>query len=159
LIIGLNLAINKGVTHLRVIGDSYLIVSQVLLNFVTKNERLKRYRDFASSVAKSFEVVSIEAVPRDENYVADALAVSASTLQPCDGPLQNLCKMEVLFRPSIPDNLEHWQVFEDDSQILRFMENSIEFTNSRVNFLVDSMDLDVVNLQNNTLPKGCVPLE
>jgi ribonuclease HI len=159
LIIGLNLAIDKGVTHLKVIGDSDLIVSQVLLDFAAKNERLKRYRDFTRSIAKSFEIVSIKAVPREENYVADALVVSASTLQPCDGPLQNLCKMEVLFRPSIPDNLEHWQVFEDDDQILRFMENSREFTDSQVNFLADSMDLDVVNLQNNTLPKGCVPLE
>jgi ribonuclease HI len=159
LIIGLNLAIDKGVTHLKVIGDSDLIVSQVLLDFTAKNERLKRYRDFARSIAKSFEIVSIKAVPREENYVADALVVSASTLQPCDGPLQNLCKMEVLFRPSIPDNLEHWQVFEDDDQILRFMENNREFTDSQVNFLVDSMDLDVVNLQNNTFPKGCVPLE
>jgi ribonuclease HI len=86
LIIGLNLAIDRGITHLRVIGDSDLIVSQVLLNFSTKNERLKRYRDFARSVAKSFEVVSIEAVPREENYVADALVVSTSTLQPCEGP-------------------------------------------------------------------------
>ena len=39
------------------------------------------------------------------------------------------------------------------------MENNIEFTNSQVKFLAYSMDLDVVNLQNNTLPKGCVPLE
>jgi hypothetical protein len=67
--------------------------------------------------------------------------------------------MEVLFIPSIPDNLEHWQVFEDDNQILRFMENYREFTNSQVNFIADSMDLDVVNLQKNTLPKGRVPLE
>jgi ribonuclease HI len=108
LIIGLNLAINKGVTHFRVIGDPDLIVSQFLLNFVAKNERLKRYGNFVRSITKSFEVVSIEASPREENYVADALVVLASTLQPCDGPLQNLCKMEVLFRPSILDNLEHW---------------------------------------------------
>jgi hypothetical protein len=67
--------------------------------------------------------------------------------------------MEVLFRPSIPNNLEHCQVFEDDSQILRLMENNREFTNSQVNFLADYMDLDIVNLQNNTLLKGCVPLE
>jgi ribonuclease HI len=57
LIIGRSLAIGKGITHLRVIGDSDLIVSQVLLNFAAKNERLKRYRDFARSVAKAFEVV------------------------------------------------------------------------------------------------------
>jgi hypothetical protein len=67
--------------------------------------------------------------------------------------------MEVLFRPSIPYNLEHWKVFEDDNQILRFMENNKEFTNSQVNFLVDSMDLDVLKLKNNTLLKGCVPLD
>jgi hypothetical protein len=67
--------------------------------------------------------------------------------------------MEVLFRPSILDNLEHWQVFEDDDQIIRFMEKSKEITDSQINFLVDSMNLEVVNLQNNTLPKGCIPLE
>jgi mRNA-degrading endonuclease RelE of RelBE toxin-antitoxin system len=39
------------------------------------------------------------------------------------------------------------------------MENSREFTDSQVNFPDDSMDLDVVNLQNNTLTKVCVPLE
>jgi hypothetical protein len=67
--------------------------------------------------------------------------------------------MEVLFRPSIPDNLEHWQVFEDDDQIIRFMENRKEFTDTQVAFLVDSMDFEIINLQNNTLPKGCIPLE
>jgi hypothetical protein len=91
--------------------------------------------------------------------VVDALVVSSSTLQPCEGPLHDLCKMEVLFRPSFPDNLEHWQVFEDDDQIIRFMENSKEFIDSQVAFLADSMDLEVINLQRNTLPKGCVPLE
>jgi hypothetical protein len=67
--------------------------------------------------------------------------------------------MEVLFRPSVPDNLEYWQVFEDDDQIIKFMENNKEFTDSQITFLVDSMNLEVINLQTNTLPKGCVPLE
>jgi hypothetical protein len=67
--------------------------------------------------------------------------------------------MEVLFRPSISDNLEHWQVFEDDDQIIRFMENNKEFAESQINFLADSINLEVINLQGNTLPKGCVPLE
>jgi hypothetical protein len=91
--------------------------------------------------------------------VVDDLAVSASTLQPCEGPFHDLCKMEVLFRPSVPDNLEHWQVFEDDDQIIRFMENNKEFTDSQVAFLDHSMDLEVINLQSNTLPKGCILLE
>jgi hypothetical protein len=41
LILGFNLAIDKGVTYLRAKGDSDLIVSQVLMKFATKNEKLK----------------------------------------------------------------------------------------------------------------------
>jgi hypothetical protein len=130
------------------------------MKFATKNEKLKKYRDLAQSLSKSFKIVSIEAIPREENHVTNELVVSASTLQPCDGPLRDLCKMEVLFRPYTPNKLEHWQVFEDDNQIIRFMENNKkEFTDSQINILVDSMNLEVINLQNNTLPKGCVPLE
>jgi hypothetical protein len=103
--------------------------------------------------------VSLEAIPQEDNHMVDALAISTSTLQPYEGPVHDLCKMEVHFRPSIPDNLEHWKVFEDDEQIIRFMENNIEFTNSQINFLANSMNLEVINLQKNTLPKGCVPLE
>jgi hypothetical protein len=130
-----------------------------LETFSTKNEKLKRYRDLAQLFSKSFKIVNIEAIPWEENHVVDALAVFASTLQPCDGPLRDLCKMEFLFRPSIPNNLEHWQVFTYDDQIIRFMENSKYFIESQINFMADSMDLEVVNLQNNTLPKGCIPLE
>jgi ribonuclease HI len=106
LILGLNLAIDKGVTHLKAKGDSDLIVSQVMMTFATKNEKLKKYRDMAQSLSKSFKIMSLEATPREENHVADALTVYASTLQPCEGPLHDLCKMEVLFRPSVLDNLE-----------------------------------------------------
>jgi hypothetical protein len=73
-----------------VLQDSNLIVSQVLLYFATKNEILNKYHDFARYIAKSFGVVSIEVVPREENYVKDALAISGSTLQPCDVPPQKL---------------------------------------------------------------------
>jgi hypothetical protein len=63
LILGLNLAIDKGVTILEVKGDSDLIVSQVLMRFSTKNEKLKKYRDVAQTLSKSFRKVSIKVVP------------------------------------------------------------------------------------------------
>jgi ribonuclease HI len=44
LILGFNLEIDKGVTYLKAKGDSNLIVSQVLMKFSTKNEKLKKYR-------------------------------------------------------------------------------------------------------------------
>jgi hypothetical protein len=56
---------------------------------------------------KFFDEFSIEVVHREENGVVDALALSASTLQPCEGVLQDSCKMDVVFIPSIPYNIEH----------------------------------------------------
>jgi hypothetical protein len=69
------------------------------------------------------------------------LVVFASTLQPCEEVLQDLCKMEVVFRPSILDNLEHWQVFDDDAKILRFLQSSKEFSDSQINFLAELHEL------------------
>jgi ribonuclease HI len=63
LILGLNLAIDKGITILEVKGDSDLIVSQVLMRFATKNEKLKKYRDVAQTLSKSFKKISIEVIP------------------------------------------------------------------------------------------------
>jgi ribonuclease HI len=66
LILGLNLAIDKGITHLKVKVDLDLIVSQVMMRFATKNEKLKKYQDMAQSLSKSFRIVSVEAIPREE---------------------------------------------------------------------------------------------
>jgi ribonuclease HI len=89
LILGLNLAIDKKATILEVKVDLDLVVSQVLMRFVAKNKKLKKYREVAQNIAKTFKRISLEVVPREENHVADALAVSASTLQPCEGPLHD----------------------------------------------------------------------
>jgi ribonuclease HI len=87
LILGLNLAINMNIRSLRVRGDSDLIVSQVKRDFSAKKLRLKQYRDVVWDAMKSFNEFSIEAIPRDDNSMADALAISTSTLQPCEETL------------------------------------------------------------------------
>ena len=52
-------------------------------------------------------------VPRVDNMVADSLAVSAGKFET---PMtsQKEYQVEILNRPSIPDNYKYWQVFEDD---------------------------------------------
>jgi len=83
-------------------------LSQIKKKFATKNEKLRRYRNSVWDTIEIFDAFSIEAVPREKNHVANALAVSAATLQPCEEMLCELCKMEVIFRPFVPYNLEHW---------------------------------------------------
>jgi ribonuclease HI len=107
------------INNLHVKGDSDLIVSQVNRKFAAKNPRLKQYRDVVWDAIKRFDNFSIEAIPREENHLVDSLVVSASNLQLSKEI--GFYKVEVNFRPSLPDNLEHWQVFENDSQLLRFL--------------------------------------
>ena len=66
--------------------------------------------------------------------MANKLAVATSTLEPSKELLNGNDKLEINFRPSVPDNMEHWQVFQNDEQILRFIHNVEEFSNFEVNF-------------------------
>ena len=45
---------------------------------------------------------------------------------------QTKYKVDIVNRPSIPDNSKYWPVFEDDMQIKIFLELSGEFINSQV---------------------------
>ena len=40
--------------------------------------------------------------------------------------------MDIVNRPSIPDNSKYWQVFKDDIQIKRFLELFGEFVNTHI---------------------------
>jgi len=79
----------------------------------------------------------------------------------------------VRYQPSIPDNIKHWQVFEDDEQMKRFLETVGEFSNMEI----DNCEEDeaentsenkweekmagskVLQLKGNVIPRGLVPLE
>jgi hypothetical protein len=76
------------------------------MRFATKNEKLKRYRDVAQNLSKSFRKVSIDVVPREENHVVDVLVVSASTLQPCEEPSTTYARWK--FFLGLLFLIEHW---------------------------------------------------
>jgi hypothetical protein len=40
--------------------------------------------------------------------------------------------VEVIFRPSVPDNTNHWQAFDDDKQVIKFLTHMHEFSYFRV---------------------------
>lgn len=73
-----------------------------------------------------FDAFVIEAIPRFMNVIANSLVVSTSIMQPCP-ELEIGARIEILYRPSIPDNVENWQVFNDDDQIVRFLKGTDEF--------------------------------
>ncbi|GLJ06993.1 hypothetical protein SUGI_0054950 [Cryptomeria japonica] len=122
LLLGLAEAKKLRVKLLRVKGDAELIVKQVRGLFNVKNKRLKHYRNRVWDEIKDFDAFSIEAIPREQNSKAYSLAISSSLLIPHLEFGDDTYRVELIYWPSVPDNSEFWQVFENDKQINNFMQ-------------------------------------
>jgi hypothetical protein len=69
-------------------------------------------------------------------------------------------KLEIIFRPSVPNNVDHWQVFRDDKQILRFIHNVQEFSDFNVSYKEEGKDyVEEDNPIKNPVPRGIIALE
>ena len=71
---GLAVAHEKGIKHLRVIGDLNLVVCQAKGEFALKEPSLAPYRAMAQMLEDSFEDFNIQHSQRSNNRFADALA-------------------------------------------------------------------------------------
>ena len=99
---------------------------------------------------------------RDQYSVVASLAVSAS-LFVIPAHSTEKYEIKVLHRPTIPDNIIHWQVFEDDQLVKKFIELKEEFESTQVDqqkmFAETKGNSEVLQLKNNCIPKGLIPLE
>ena len=133
-------------------------------------------------IGNFFTEHTIKVIPRYENIVADSLAVAVGKFKiPSAG--QKEYQVDIVNRPSIPDNSKYWQVFEDDMQIKRFLELSGEFVNTHIDAENDNGEnfqdyeepekekngaeklkgtlggKDIIQLKNNFIQGGLIPLE
>ena len=77
---GLATALEMGVKHLKVLGDSNLVVCQAKGSFSLKEPSLAPYRAMAQKMEEKFSTFEIEHAPRNENRFADALAALGSQI-------------------------------------------------------------------------------
>uniref|UniRef100_A0A2N9HZB5 RNase H type-1 domain-containing protein n=1 Tax=Fagus sylvatica TaxID=28930 RepID=A0A2N9HZB5_FAGSY len=77
---GLAIAYEMGIKHLRVIGDSNLVVCQARGEFSLKEPSLAPYRALAQTFEAKFSTFEIEHAQRNENRYADALATLGSQI-------------------------------------------------------------------------------
>jgi ribonuclease HI len=172
LVLGLRAAREMGIQEIAVFGDAELVVQQVRSAYQAKHPRLRSYRNEVWDLIDSFfSAFNISFIPREENTVADSLASSASIFKV---PLLPKLRydVEVKYRPSIPDNVKHWKVFEDDLEIKRFLETIEEFSEMHIDqdsvseeefdggeLLSKIANHDIIQLPGNHIPRGLVPLE
>ena len=160
-----------------------MVINQVNESYQTRHPRMRADRNEVwDMLGNFFTEHTIQVVPRVENLVAGSLAISAGKFET---PMasQKEYQVEILNRPSIPNNSKYWQVFEDDMQIRRFLELSGEFVNTHFDnenddngTLGDDEEIetegedaeklrrtlggkDIIQLKNNFIPRGLIPLE
>jgi hypothetical protein len=103
-----------------------------------------------------FSAFNISFIPREENTMVDYLATSTSNFRV---PLPPKCRydVEVKYRPSIPDNVKHWKVFEDDLEVKRFLETVEEFSEMHIDQdAVSEEELDRGNFLNKIAERDIV---
>jgi ribonuclease HI len=118
---GLRKALDMHIQNLIVFGDSEIVVRQVRNSIHCLTPHLKCYQSEVWSLMNKFSAFNINSIPRLNNTEADLLANVASKLLPAEGLSPNAFSVELLFRPSIPDNITNWRVFDDDQQIINFL--------------------------------------
>jgi ribonuclease HI len=172
LVLGLRAAREMGIQEIVVFGDAELVVQQVRNAYQAKHPRLRSYRNEVWDLVDSFfSAFNISFIPREENTRADSLATSASNFKTPQPPKLRY-DIEVRYRPSIPDNVKHWKVFEDDLEVKRFLETVEEFSEMHIdqdaaseeepeggNLLNKIAGRDIIQLPSNHIPRGLVPLE
>jgi ribonuclease HI len=82
LLLGLRLALTHGAQRVVVKGDSMLVVKQANDEWKTKHPTLRPLRTQAEELLAQFESWSIEWIPREENWRADALGRGVMSLEP-----------------------------------------------------------------------------
>jgi ribonuclease HI len=127
---GLRKALDMHIQTLVVFGDSEIVVRQVRDSIHCFSPHLKSYQSEVWSLMNKFFAFNINSIPRSNNAEADLLANVASKLLLAEGLSPNAFSMELLFRPSIPDNITNWRFFDNDQQIINFfhMEETFQGT-------------------------------
>jgi len=172
LVLGMRAAKEMGIKEIAIFGDAELIIQQVRNAYRANNPQLRNYKNEVWDLIDNFFVAfNISFIPREENASANSLVVSASLLEV---PLLPMVKsdVEIKYRPSMPNNVKHWKVFEDDLEIKKFLQSVDDFSVFHIDedpdtegdphpevFLNKIVDHQIIQLPSNYIPRGLVPLE
>ncbi|KAA0031666.1 uncharacterized protein E6C27_scaffold139G004460 [Cucumis melo var. makuwa] len=104
LTIGLQMALEIGVSLIEIYDDLKLIINQLSLQYDVKHEDLKPYFTYARQLMERLDSVMLEHVPRIENKRADALVNLATALVMPDNVALNipLCQRWIM-PPILPE--------------------------------------------------------
>ena len=94
-VLSLQAATEKKIKSLKVYSDSALVICQLNGEWKTRDSKLVPYQEFIKKLIKQFEDITFKHLPREENYLADALAILATMFKVNANAEAQLVKLEV----------------------------------------------------------------
>jgi len=67
--------------------------------------------------------------------------------------------VESKLRPSVPDNMDHWQIFDDDKQVIRFLNQIQEFSEFHVDEKEEGCNYTENDNKINPVPRHLIAQE
>ena len=80
---------------MKIYGDSALVICQLNGEWETRDSKLVSYQEFIKKLIEQFQDITFKHLPREENYLADALATLATMFKVNANAEAQLVKLEV----------------------------------------------------------------
>ena len=118
-----------------------------------------------SLIKVAFSSFNICSIPHYLNVDADLLANVASRLIPFENFEPNAFSVELIYRPSVLDNVTNWRVFNNDEQIINFLTMEDTFKDSMIDEEKHDTEIkgesgETPNTSSeNSIPRSVVKLE
>ena len=118
LLLGLHFLKELGAKKISTQGDLELIINNIKGEYSKKNPRLREYKNSALDLLKTFDKYQLTFIPRAQKCVANELAFVASNWK-IPHAIEEY-NVKVKNRPTMLDNINHWQVFEVMNKLMTF---------------------------------------
>lgn len=102
------------IQNLTIFGNFEIVVRQVRDSIHCLSPHLKSYQSEVWNLMNKFSAFNINSIPRLNNSEVDLLANVASKIIPAEGLSPDAFSVELLLRPSVPNNIMNLRAFDDD---------------------------------------------
>jgi ribonuclease HI len=107
LVQGIKKVIDLNIKELKVFRDSKIIIRQVRNTIHCNSPHLKNYQHEVHRLIEHFEAFNITMIPRTKNILVDSLTIDASRLSPLEDYEASRFTVELLYKPSVPNNISN----------------------------------------------------
>ena len=164
LVHGLRKALNLQIKCIEVFGDSQVVIRQVRDSIHYTSHHRNNYQQEVWDLMNKFEAFNIISIPRSMNFEVDMLANSTSNLSPSDDFSSDKFSVELVYRPSISNNIKNWRIFDDNEHIIKFLHSKYTFKGLIIDdehheALLQASTLEDKPKYNNIIPKNIIRME